>query len=604
MSPYIKARAVFYKLPRLLQFAAIGGSVFGIGFVLLAVLVDGFGWTETSANICQLTVTFVLNFVLNRKLTWYDRDVSRLAVLRFFVSRVITSVILGYWLFNELVSLGVHYLVTNILCVGTMTLANFATSDRWVFVDHAVRVHPVRSLLFYRMRNFVAIVLILLVIYAWQPNDMLAAVLTVIALMTLCLATFEVIRVVYAYRQPEVVDQMRFPEPEAPRERIAVIVPARYEQAVLEQTLTHLAQQTHPDFLVLATVCSDDPETLAKAHAAAAQYPGRITVLEYERPMGATQGKALQLNYALESLADSDVTVVGIIDAEGTAALDLLRHVDTAFRDLDRAEVVQGGVQLMNYRDHWYSVHNCLEYWKWFSSVMSFQADQNFVPLGGNTVFQRRELLKQAGGWPLSLTEDCALGVKLSTEFHAKTVTYYQPDLVTQEETPATLEALIKQRVRWYQGFYAEVRKGVWRQLPTLRQRLMAVYILGNPLYQAFLTILVPVTLATMIVLRAPVPMVMAMYMPLVPMFLQVVLNVVYLHDFGHAFKLRIQLRTYLNLVATHFAYQFILNIAGFWAMGRELRGNRTWYKTPHAGSHRTQVQPVTVLNVQPQEGT
>ena len=592
MPSQFKVLPTFYKLPRMLQFATVGGSVFGIGFLMLAMLVDKFGWTETSANALQLTVTFMLNFILNRKLTWYDRDVSYLAMARFLVSRVATSTAIGYWLFEQLVTNGVHYLVANIACVGLATVANFIASDRWVFADRAIPAHSVHSLWFYRGRNLIVVIVAMLAIYTWQPSNVLATVLTIVAIVTCCFATFEVARVVYAYRRPEVVDQIQFPEPKEPVERIALIVPARHEQEVLRQTLTHLAQQTHPNFLIMATVCSDDHETLAEANAAATQYPDRISVLSYTRPAGVNPSKPLQLNYALAALAHENVSVVGVIDAEDTVSPDLLRHIDTAFRDPE-VHIVQGGVQLMNYRDHWYSVHNCLEYWKWFSSVMRFQADQNFVPLGGNTVFVRYELLERAGGWPLSLTEDCALGVHLSVKFGAKVVTHYQPDLATQEETPATLGALIKQRVRWYQGFYAEVRKGVWRQLPTLRQRMMAMYILGNPLYQAFLTLLVPVTLATMIVLRSPVLMVMAMYLPLVPMFLQIVLNALYLYDFSHAFGLKVKIWTYLNLLLTHFAYQFILNVAGFWAMARELRGNHTWYTTPHVGSHRTQLQQV-----------
>ena len=79
------------------------------------------------------------------------------------------------------------------------------------------------------------------------------------------------------------------------------------------------------------------------------------------------------------------------------------------------ADIVQGGVQLMNldfpasedanvlqrawmaFRG-WFCVHNVLEYFSWFSSRMFYQADQGFVPLGGNTVFIRRDLLNRVGG--------------------------------------------------------------------------------------------------------------------------------------------------------------------------------------------------------------
>jgi cellulose synthase/poly-beta-1,6-N-acetylglucosamine synthase-like glycosyltransferase len=298
-------------------------------------------------------------------------------------------------------------------------------------------------------------------------------------------------------------------------------------------------------------------------------------------------------------MKDSGITIVGVIDAEDTVAPALLMHVDAAFRNPD-IDIVQGGVQLMNLGHrlrHWFCLHNCLEYWKWFSNVMKFQAAQQFVPLGGNTVFVRYEMLERAhdwlnergqqGPWPISLTEDCALGVLLCSLFGAKVATYYDPDLVTQEETPETIGGLFNQRVRWIQGFHNERRRRLYEQLPTLKQRWIALYILGNPVFQAFSSLMIPVTLYTAFRLKAPVGLVMLMYLPLIPLTLQMVLNGVYLRDFGKAFDRQIGLVHYADLILGHMFYQLILNAAAFWAMYREFRGNRNWYKTKHSGQHR-----------------
>ena len=48
----------------------------------------------------------------------------------------------------------------------------------------------------------------------------------------------------------------------------------------------------------------------------------------------------------------------------------------------------------------------------------------------------------------------------------AKVDVAYDPMLVTREETPGTLWALLKQRTRWSQGFLQVLRKGEWRRLP------------------------------------------------------------------------------------------------------------------------------------------
>ena len=156
-------------------------------------------------------------------------------------------------------------------------------------------------------------------------------------------------------------------------------------------------------------VGDDDPETSAVAQRAARRHPDMIrVVLDTSRP----KNKPKALNAALPACRGD---VVGVFDAEDEVHPQLLRHVDARFEETG-ADVVQGGVQLMNYHSNWYSVRNVLEYYFWFRSRLHFHAAQRFIPLGGNTVFVRADLLRQAGGWdPDCLAEDCELGVRLSS---------------------------------------------------------------------------------------------------------------------------------------------------------------------------------------------
>src|SRR5262249_18427338 len=99
---------------------------------------------------------------------------------------------------------------------------------------------------------------------------------------------------------------------------------------------------------------------------------------------------------------------------------------------------------------------------------------------GGHRVCVRRSWLDEAGGWDEScLAEDCDLGARLSTR-GARAVVGYTSALVTQEETPETIAALLKQRTRWNQGFLQVLRKGDWRAL-SLRPRVLAAYTLAFP---------------------------------------------------------------------------------------------------------------------------
>ena len=61
-------------------------------------------------------------------------------------------------------------------------------------------------------------------------------------------------------------------------------------------------------------------------------------------------------------------------------------------------DVVQSGVQLINHNTKWYCFLNVLEYFFWFRSSMHFFANIGMTPLGGNTVFVRRELIDLVAG--------------------------------------------------------------------------------------------------------------------------------------------------------------------------------------------------------------
>jgi cellulose synthase/poly-beta-1,6-N-acetylglucosamine synthase-like glycosyltransferase len=303
-------------------------------------------------------------------------------------------------------------------------------------------------------------------------------------------------------------------------------------------------------------------------------------VLDTSRP----KNKPRALNAALPACRGD---VVGVFDAEDEVHPQLLRHVDARFAETG-ADVVQGGVQLMNYHSNWYSVRNVLEYYFWFRSRLHFHAAQRFIPLGGNTVFVRAELLRAAGGWdPDCLAEDCELGVRLSSA-GAKVAVAYDHELVTREETPATLGAFLKQRTRWNQGFLQVLRKGEWRRLPTTRQRLLARYTLAMPFLQAFIGPLVPLSIAAVLLLKVPVLAALISFLPLTPTLIVVVVEIVGLGEFCRAYGFRPRVRDYVRLVLGTAVYHLLLAAAAFRAVARELRGHRGWEKTDHIGAHRT----------------
>src|SRR3972149_1074405 len=186
-------------------------------------------------------------------------------------------------------------------------------------------------------------------------------------------------------------------------------------------------------------------------------------------------------------LRQSRNEVVTIFDAEDEVHADIFNVVNTVIEHTN-VRVVQSGVQLMNYASSWYSTLNVLEYFFWFKSRLHYHAQLGMIPLGGNTVFFRRDLLEEIGGWDESnLTEDADIGIRISTLGEPVRVVY-DDRYVTKEEKPPTLAPFIRQRTRRSQGFLQTLRKGTWTKLPTWTQRLLALYTLAFPTFQAVLT--------------------------------------------------------------------------------------------------------------------
>lgn len=409
------------------------------------------------------------------------------------------------------------------------------------------------------------------------------ALLVLVSLVMTAVAFTTLAWMLHAWRTPEHLLATRFTrEPvEGARARFSLLVPGRHEEEVMGDTLDRLAEIDYADLEVIAIVGDDDPGTAAVAHAAARRHPGRVRVVV---DSSVPKNKPKALNTAL---AHCTGDIVGVFDAEDEVHPRLITNVDARFRATG-ADIVQGGVQLMNVHTSWWSMRNCLEYYFWFRSRLHFHAGQRFIPLGGNTVFIRTALLREVEGWdPQCLAEDCEIGVRLSTR-GAQVAVAYDPELVTREETPGTLPSLIKQRTRWNQGFLQVLRKGIWRDLPTRRQRLLARYTLSMSFLQAFTGLMIPVSLGLVLFAKVPTWVSLITFLPLVPTLVTIAVEAAGLHEFGRAYDVRVRRRDYLVLTLGTFPYQLLLAGAAVRAVVREGRGERGWEKTEHSGIHRT----------------
>jgi cellulose synthase/poly-beta-1,6-N-acetylglucosamine synthase-like glycosyltransferase len=409
-----------------------------------------------------------------------------------------------------------------------------------------------------------------------------AVLLAVIAIVFLIAASTNLWWSLHAWRTPLVHEETSRPGQVAHRRQVtfSAIVPFRHErESVVRATVDCLLAQDHDGVQIVLSVGHDDPDARRIASALVNEHPDRI-VMSVDRHT--PKNKPKQLNTALRKC---DGEYVAIFDAESLTHPELCRHAAAILTETG-SEVLQSGVQLVNHRTTWFSLRNCLEYFFWFRSRLHLHAQHGFIPLGGNTVFVRRELLLSVGGWDQDmLTEDCDLGVRLSSHGISVAVSY-DPRLVTREETPDTVRVLIKQRSRWNQGFLQVLAKGDWRALPHRRQRLLAEYTLLQPYLQATTFAVLPVMLIAAFVLHLPLVLTMLLFCPLVPMVGTLMFELAALREFGAELDLPVGLRDYALLTVSLLPYQIVLGFAAMRALVRHWRGDDVWEKTAHAGNH------------------
>jgi cellulose synthase/poly-beta-1,6-N-acetylglucosamine synthase-like glycosyltransferase len=395
---------------------------------------------------------------------------------------------------------------------------------------------------------------------------------------------FSLYLTLYAWEHPDRLQGTRAPQSFLPpRLSFTALLPARHEEAVIYETVRRVWATNYPSHLLeVVVVCSaDDEATIAEAQRAVADIGSPH--VRVETFSGGRINKPRGLNVGFRRTWND---VVAIFDAEDDVHPNIFRVVNTVMLERETG-IVQAGVQLMNLRDRWFSLHNCMEYFFWFKSRLHFHAAVGAIPLGGNTVFVRRELVERVGGWDEEcLTEDADIGLRLS-QLGEPIQVVYDSEYVTREEAPNSVGQFVKQRTRWHQGFLQVLRKPAWRSLPRTSQRLLAGYVLTYPLFQSITALLLPVSLASIVWLRLPLLVAMVSLLPMYVLLLQLCSTVVGSVLFAREFGLRMPLMALLALPLTFLPYQFLLSISAVRAVGRELRRKSDWEKTAHMGAHR-----------------
>lgn len=437
-----------------------------------------------------------------------------------------------------------------------------------------------------------------------RPN-MVIGIIIAMTLILLPQGFFTIYWMTYTWVNPERIEESSSPKVFYDSQlSFTALVPARQEAAVIYDTIHTVNRIEYPEHLKETLVLirdEDDDETIAQTHRAIAdirqgyldrgeEYPDNIKLITFKN------GPKNKPNGLNRGYRESTKDVICIFDAEDQPHHEIYNVINTVMIR-DDADVVQSGVQLMNFESKWFSAFNVLEYFFWFKSGLhAFTHALGVTPLGGNTVFIRKNWLdvlaledtqKHYRVWDeAGLTEDADIGIRL-TKMGANIQIVYDAIQATREETPDSVEQFIKQRTRWDHGFYQIFRKGVWTELPTLKQRITAIYILLNSLLQAAIMLFLPIGVFIALTQRVSVPIALLSYLPIYILIFQLMLNMVGIKEFTEAYDLRLPFLFRFKMLLFFYPFQLLLSVAAVRAIFHFLTNQSAWEKTTHSNLHR-----------------
>lgn len=233
-----------------------------------------------------------------------------------------------------------------------------------------------------------------------------------------------------------------------PLPKVSVLVPLLNEKEIAGKLVQRLTRLTYPKSLLEVVLVLEQHDTVTRDTIARTELPSWISVIEVPSANRLTT-KPRALNYALDFCRGS---IIGVWDAEDAPEPDQIEKVVTRFQDApENVACLQGVLDYYNPKTNWISRCFTIEYATWWRMILPGVAQLGLViPLGGTTLFFRRNILEKLCGWDAhNVTEDADLGIRLARHGY---VTELIPT-VTFEEANCRAWPWVKQRSRWLKGF-------------------------------------------------------------------------------------------------------------------------------------------------------
>ena len=247
------------------------------------------------------------------------------------------------------------------------------------------------------------------------------------------------------------------PHREPVMHRIAVLIAARNEQAVIGNLIDSIREQDYPaekvDIFVVADNCTDLTGSVAGAHGANV----------YFRSNTAQVGKGYALQYLLRCIEDdyAPYDAYLVLDADNVLSPNYITEINKTFSD--GYQIVTSYRNSKNYGDNWISAGYAL----WFLRESRYLNHARFLlgtscAVSGTGFLFSRQVLEETGPWPFHLlTEDIQFSVDQVTR--GRKIAFC-PDAVLYDEQPTTFRQSWNQRLRWSKG-YLQVFRGYGAKL-------------------------------------------------------------------------------------------------------------------------------------------
>ena len=251
---------------------------------------------------------------------------------------------------------------------------------------------------------------------------------------------------------------------------VSILVAAYNEEATIASTLQSIALQNYPAALQVIVI-NDGSTDGTREVLRGLSYPW-LEVLD----MPVNGGKAKGLNAALERVRYG-LTVT--LDADSYLYRDALAHIVERFiGDPENTAAVAGAVLVRNSRTNWVTR---IQEWDYFNGIAAIKRVQSF--LQGTLVAQgayslyRTDVLRDVGGWPLTVGEDIVVTWAILEKGWR---VGYCEDACVFTQAPESLRQFIRQRQRWSRGLI-EAFKRHGRLL--FHARMTTIFIWWNLLF-------------------------------------------------------------------------------------------------------------------------